>query len=456
MKQFAITTLSSQVVVRRWNYTLFFASLLMIGALNQTAHAQSGRQLIGIDWNNKGNTPTGLPSEVNTPLAVSIIVSNVNDVLYDYGVQLAGTPRTIDDFGKLPTFGGGSGAVANAQSMVLQGLVPSCKVQADAATSGVTDLQTVIDTKIKPVPDKDLPTTKDGTIKSIPLKETLAAWSSLIEAPMSAASQQIDSLKTRMTPISPGGCESAADWQAAHAVIDKFADLVNMLAPWRAKVSSNHQVTHDDTVQAETDYKITVTESYSSKATAASPQTYSFSPTSSILTLSAGPLFTWLPSPTYVSSTVPTSTVTHNILTVNNSSGPQIQLATLLNYRIPWPGMSKTAKAWNSAKEAGLAVSTGPVIRIGSSSSGSSAFGWFAGVSVHLWTRIYATPGVHIGQYAGIPAGFQPGQVIPPNFGQLIPTQRWTVHFAVALTFRAADLSKAASKWTTSSGSAGK
>jgi hypothetical protein len=136
-------------------------------------------------------------------------------------------------------------------------------------------------------------------------------------------------------------------------------------------------------------------------------------------------------------------------LTVNDASGPQIQLAALLNYRIPLPSSWQWTKGWNTTDTAGISISTGPVFRLAGSNSGTSSFGYFGGVSLHLWQRFFITPGVHLGEFADFPAGFGPGSVIPPNFGTLTPVKRWTARFAIGLTFKAADLSKIGKKSAT-------
>ena len=88
----------------------------------------------------------------------------------------------------------------------------------------------------------------------------------------------------------------------------------------------------------------------------------------------------------------------------------------------------------------GLALSAGPVLKLGGKSDASS-FGFFAGVSGHLYHRFYITPGIHFGQFADFPVGFGNGSTVPENFGELNPVKRWTTRFALALSFKTKDFS---------------
>jgi hypothetical protein len=80
----------------------------------------------------------------------------------------------------------------------------------------------------------------------------------------------------------------------------------------------------------------------------------------------------------------------------------------------------------------------------GKDSSGkadTSRFGFFGGPSLRVTPWIFLTPGVHLGEFAGFPQGFnRPGQVIPANTGTPIPTKRFTGKFAFSITFKIRDL----------------
>src|SRR4029077_7168009 len=88
----------------------------------------------------------------------------------------------------------------------------------------------------------------------------------------------------------------------------------------------------------------------------------------------------------------------------------------------------------------GLALSTGPVLRVGGT-TGTSSFGYFNGLSIHFWHRLYVTRGSHVGQFADVPLGFAVGQSIPSTFtGQLTPTNRWSARVGWAITYKTNDL----------------
>ena len=79
-------------------------------------------------------------------------------------------------------------------------------------------------------------------------------------------------------------------------------------------------------------------------------------------------------------------------------------------------------------------------MKIGTKSDASS-FGFFTGISGHLYRRFYITPGFHFGQFADFPVGFGNGSTVPSDFGEITPVKRWTARFGTAITFKAKDFS---------------
>jgi len=163
-----------------------------------------------------------------------------------------------------------------------------------------------------------------------------------------------------------------------------------------------------------------------------------------ILTLSVGTALTNVPYRTYTNQKVPTANGTEDQLVVNGNGSRSPVGVGLLNYRL-----------WNSAREPqfGLSLSTGPAFKLGGAPEVSS-FGWFAGISVSIWHRLFLTPGVHVSQFADFPAGFSDRSPIPANFGTINPATRWTSRFAVGITFQTNSLAKADKTTPTSSNSA--
>ena len=153
------------------------------------------------------------------------------------------------------------------------------------------------------------------------------------------------------------------------------------------------------------------------------------------LSLSAGPLFTEIPYRTYTAQNVFTASGTQNLLTVGNNGHWTPQGVGLLNYKL---------FNWDAGTQLGLSLSTGPVFKFGGT-PGVSNFGWFGGVSVSIWHRLFLTPGLHIGQFADYPPGFGNNTPVPAGFGTLTPETRWTGRFAFAITYRTNSLVKSSS-----------
>ncbi len=148
-----------------------------------------------------------------------------------------------------------------------------------------------------------------------------------------------------------------------------------------------------------------------------------------MLSLSGGVLFSTLRHPTYVRQPVPGAS--DPVLGINGGAQPTPYIVGLLNYKMPY---------FDPWKDVGLAISTGPVLRVGGDTN-TSAFGYFNGISVHFWHRLFVTFGSHVGQFADIPTGFKIGQTIPASFGQLTPSNRWSARFAIAVTYKTNNLS---------------
>ena len=150
------------------------------------------------------------------------------------------------------------------------------------------------------------------------------------------------------------------------------------------------------------------------------------------LSLSVGTLFTEIPYRTYTPQNVPGPSGVQNLLVVSETGRWTPQGVGLLNYKL-----------FNADKglQLGFSASSGPVFKFGGT-PGISSFGWFAGVSVSIWHRLFVTPGLHIGEFADYPAGFANNTVVPANFGTPTPEKRWTGRFAFSITYRTNSLIK--------------
>jgi hypothetical protein len=165
-----------------------FAPLLIL-CFPSIAFAQNN---VVIDWKTK--TLLQSPSEINVSTTVTVAVWNLNDFLYKYDVTVKATPRSIDDFSKIPGF----------VAAVSLAVTPTCVERANAAIAAISNLQNAIDTKILPQADKD------GNYPSIKLDDTIAAWNKNIESPMGDSQQAVASLRQQLlNPLT--NCSGADD-----------------------------------------------------------------------------------------------------------------------------------------------------------------------------------------------------------------------------------------------------
>ena len=126
--------------------------------------------------------------------------------------------------------------------------------------------------------------------------------------------------------------------------------------------------------------------------------------------------------------------------------------AVLMNYKLPWPKKLL-------GEEFGVAFSAGPVYRAGAGSASStvSNVGMFTGLSVHLWERVWITPGFHFAEFSDLPRGFSAGNGLQVPAGyptSFTGVNRWTTRFGIGITFKASDFKSAAALVTNSAGSA--
>jgi hypothetical protein len=190
-------------------------------------------------------------------------------------------------------------------------------------------------------------------------------------------------------------------------------------------------VTASIPVKACKTYTVTVSEFYQGTPTG-NTRTAKFNASCDILTFSAGPLFSEIQNPTYNSRPNPNGA--GQVLSVENGGQFRPTVVALFNYN--WPALAKTGLF----QPLRLGISTGPVFQ--TSQNSASAFGWFVGGSVSVYKYLVLSAGEHFGQFAGPPYGLANGQLIPPNYGNLTPTLRYTARFAFGITFRTNDLSK--------------
>ena len=377
------------------------------------------QESVRVDW--VGKKVLSQPSTVQKATSVTVTVENVNDVFYTYSISSTSTPAQIDDFNNI------------AKAFSIAGLASKGAGEA-ASCDDSAFLQSIKDLTDAENAFLNLPSTKTGCSVSspcsVPLSDAKQAWTS-VQPKLEAAKSAQKALQTLCT---------AAEYQSAYQTSQHALDQGDQIA------SSFNNNTHEAKSQLtiKPDYVTTLEVDEFWKGTPTSKGQYSvtLSNSNSRLTLSAGALFSEVQNRSYKSVAAPNSsgTGTMNILQVSGQSLFTPTALALLNYEIP--------KA--STDTIGWAVSTGPVLRLGSKSD-TSSFGYFAGLSIHLYHRFYTSAGFHFGEFAGFPVGFsQQGQTIPSGIGTPSPVNRWTWRFGFAFTYKAKDFSSFGLSATTS------
>src|ERR1035441_2494262 len=384
------------------------------------------QQTVTIDWSSPNPSPVGAPSNLYGPVTLSIKVTHVNDILYAYAVNAAVSTAPTDDF-------------ANLQALLKPAAAAGGGVDPCAAFK--TQLGNLEDA-IQKEPNLN-PTQSGSGYASISLGNSLAAWQKL--APLQSI--------TKTMQTNPASCQATLDAKPPPA----FTPVYNAIKTVDARANGPHETQPQTCVLAPGQQcSVTVYEYYIGlgqinpatppaqlmAATTSSGKTFTITPGSGILTLSAGFMATTLGARTYSSTAVPGPT--SPVLTVQNNSRVRPAAVALFNYAIPWLDSYKV----------GLALSAGPVIAFGGGGANVSTLGFFTGVSAHLWHRLYISPGFHFGQFADFPAGYAAGTPVPSGAGTPTAVNRWSARFAVGITFQAKDFSGIAGTGSTTTNAA--
>lgn len=365
-------------------------------------------QQVIVDWAAK--KVTSQPTTVETPTKASMLINFINDMMFSYSISYQLKPAPISDFD----------AIAKAFGI-------AGKAAGESATSEC-DFSDVTDT-LKALSDaetafRNTPSTSQGCSVSKPCNVTLAQaqedWKSV--SPKVGAAQQAIANFTK-------SCS-----QDTYATAIKMAS--DSIDETLAVVNGPHSVLKPAAIELSPDYvtSLEIDQLWNGLPTTDGTYSVDLQPANRRLTLSAGALFSEVQNRSYSVITVPNTagTGTSNVLSIDGISKVNPTAIALLNYEIPhldWDTM-------------GLALSTGPVFRLGSKSD-TSSFGYFAGVSVHLYHRFYITPGLHLGEFADFPPGFsQVNQAVPSGLATPTPTKRWTVRFGFAFSYKAKDFSQ--------------
>ena len=390
---------------------------------------------VTLDWQQK--SPTTMPLRKSGDFTFHAI--NLNDILYQYTMTgEAPTPATDD----LSLF-------ADLIKKVQSNLLPA----AGTAKAADTKLSEVIVTKCA-VPElainladgkaqlgklsqalSDLqPQAQDKKYPSISLGETNLHVKALVDSFNLLAGVVIKLQGNLNNPDIGGGCEDSVA-AASDFITDQYPKIRGQVEKLRDRYNQSHTLDQLFHCEQTIGCSMSIQESYAGTLTAANPNPWKSTQqaTLSQLTVSGGFLLTTLQARSYSSRTAPDpaapTTKTVNVLGVDDGSGVRPALTALLNYHLPF--------SFTDWPKGGFALSAGPVIDVSNGKADTSRFGFFGGVSAHLWNRFWITPGVHVGEFADTPQGFKgAGDIIPPNIGTPTPVKRFTARFAVAITFQ--------------------
>jgi hypothetical protein len=361
-------------------------------------------QDVAINWETKVIVDS--PSTINERTPVVISVQRINDLLYDYMVNIRAVPRTVDDFSALrdlltdPVSLAGTDACSSAVGAV-----------------GSQIVQTA--TELRTLPALN-PTADTGKPRSVKLSETEASWNRDIEADLAELQKAKDALD------SANANEACAGTVRYSETLVAYNEFMSLIEDFRDKLTGDHETEINAVLQPDHDYVVTVTETYQGKVTEDGEHVFTFSPGNNTLTLSAGILLSGLQNVTYEARKVPGNT--ENEIVPTGVGSPTTYLAALLNYRIP--GLSND--------RFGLAASSGPIITVGGSNE-TSSLGFLAGISMDMWSRFFVTVGAHVGEYADFPQGFdEMNRTVPANFGELAPVVGPQITWAIGFTYRTA------------------
>lgn len=381
------------------------ASLIM--AIIAIAVVNVNAQSVVYDWSSDSKVPESYPT-IRRRQTVTFRIRNVNKILYTYRLEITQTPIPSDDFshlaGLLKQFRTG---VKKTQNLLA---CPDAKDGAEITTTrAITEIKA----------DEKLPI-RYAEIQprvSVPLRESVAAWNGHRAA-----------IATARDNIAEYRAQCADEIMNSPDLNRQFTDFETTVTALETRVTAatnNPDFEADHVIEPGKNVSATVIEIFGTETV--KTKTFTFAGVD-VLTLSAGALFSRIPDRTYEARKVPGSEL--NQLTVEGNSRATPSLVALLNYSLGSIGLDH--------ENFGLAVSAGPVLKLGNQSEASS-FGFFTGISGHLYNRFYITPGIHFGQFADFPVGFSNGSTVPENFGQLDPVKRWTARFGLALSFKTTD-----------------
>jgi hypothetical protein len=401
--------------------------LVLLGASCSLLAAQR----IAIDWPSR--QMTSCPSELSWQRSVPVVVRNINDILYTYEVSIDvkyAYPSDIDDIP--PVFTTAAGCPPDIQAFAKR--LEDVRDRAARLRAAFTENAALT------------PNLSGGKYASVKLGETLSAWSSFKEQPdYREFKKDLDELRklppallTRFATGAPSNCvRLVREADPAIAEIDRIRQFFD---DFDARTRRTHvwEGSADITPGADNTVTVNVSEAYDGVPTTDGSKTFTCQIKSAVLSLSVGPLFSRIPAREYQQVSVPktgdngqTLDQTYNALTVHNRSNFSPYGVGQLNFDLPVPRLS--------ASTLGLTLTSGPTFRIGGAASNVSSFGYFGGLGIQVWKRLFITPGVHVGQIADFPVGYSENSAVPSS-ATFTPVKRWTTRFGISLSYRASSI----------------
>lgn len=374
----------------------------------------SAQEQIIVDWSQK---TIDCPAEAGYAKRLPVRVTQLNDVLYSYNVAATVRNDWSDDFSRLAMMAGEIGFVAQENAFDCSEAVLA------AVDSAEHEMKLLMQDFARVSRPRLFP---DGSVDSVALRTTLQQWRAL-----EAGSRYHNvAQKVRGLDSIEGPCEAAvadrleALRTSSQKLLD-FAASTQLPHEWTGDV---HLVSGANNV-----IKIRVSETFNGVPTG-EPKVLSCEIKSSVLSLSAGSLFSSIPQRRYSIVDVPgvgqdgrTLNSTYRAVAVENASQSSLATVALLNYVIP--GMSRDG--WS------MHASSGPVVSWDQRHLPTS-LGYFAGVSLSIGQRFFFTAGVQRGEIADFPMGYTEGSAVPPVAGDSLPDpiRRWTSRPAWSVTYR--------------------
>jgi len=380
-------------------------------------------QTILYDWQGgAGGVLLSWPTNLIRTEPVPFVIRNINNLMYSYGISGSCSQNAVEPWRIVaPVI---SPVISNVTNPQRAPSPDPCETAADQAKSDWNSFETSFTTF------RGLPaSTSTGSSCSVtaPCRLTLEAAETTLWQPVDSALQKAKNSITNAINQCSANPEAVVQMQTLASKLSDVENWYNAPHTWQGTAS----------ISPDSNCTFTINETYLGAATSPA-RTVTFIAGQPRMTVTVGPLFSELEDRSYSVVTTPPasgSTTNQTVLQVNGVSKFSPYLAGLLNFAVPVPN------DWLNGESGGFAISTGPVIRIGSQTS-SSPFGWFAGGSYHLYHLLYVSAGVHIGEFSDFPAGFTAnGQPVPPGFPTPVGINRTSARFAFSVSFKASDLS---------------